>query len=102
MSTKHTPGPWYLSKRNPLRVIASGPRRQTLLTASTRGLGPTAADAQAEAEANARLAQAAPDLLKALEALREKCKAEGWLLRGDTVAEMDESGAAIAKATGQS
>jgi hypothetical protein len=96
MSTKHTDGPW--------RVLIEGnhcfiedANGDTVARVSHPFPFTTTDD---ERDANARLIAAAPDLLEALEALREKCKADGWLLRGDMAAEMDASSAAIAAATG--
>lgn len=63
-ATSHTPGPWYVSTKNPRRVIESGPRRATLAIVSAKGV--TFGGEQAEAEANARLIAAAPKLLEAL------------------------------------
>ncbi len=104
-AAKHTPGPWYVSKRNPLRVIESGPRALTLATVGTNGHGVTAEGAQAEAEANARLIAAAPELL---DALRDAMQAVevfhgpiAWEVFRDHSPEMKRWRAAIAKATGE-
>lgn len=82
--SKHTPGPWYVSKRNPLRVIESGPRAITLATCSTLGRGVTAENAQTEAEANARLIAAAPELCEALRNLLAVHEGEGGTLPNAT------------------
>lgn len=60
--SKHTPGPWFISNRNPLRVIESGPRMASIAKCGIK-LG---VDADEEAAANARLIAAAPDMLEVL------------------------------------
>lgn len=65
MSTQHTPGPWHVSKASPTRVIESGPRGNSI---AKMGLN-LGACSQEEAEANARLIAAAPDLLEALQGM---------------------------------
>ena len=88
--TKFTPGPWYVSKRNPLRVIESGPRGNTIAKCGVN-LG---ACGQVDAEANAILIAAAPELLAALQFI---VASYGKLQSGA----MDEARAAIAKALGE-
>ncbi len=102
-AAKHTPGPWYVSKRNPLRVIESGPRALTLATVGTNGHGVTAEGAQAEAEANARLIAAAPKLLEALQDLVAEYEPniKAFATDAPRKAKWMAALAALAKATGE-
>lgn len=86
--SKHTPGPWYVSKRNPRLVIESGPRGNAIAKTGVK-LGVCS---QEQAEANARLIAAAPDLVFQLQAAANYID----LLGGDSKSYR----AAIAKATG--
>ncbi|WP_288254055.1 hypothetical protein [uncultured Hydrogenophaga sp.] len=99
MSAQHTPGPWFVSKKNPLRVIESGPRALTLASAGTTGRGVTLDGAQCEAEANARLIAAAPELLAALQEMLAVYGNDGHFHPPAREA-MRLASAAIAKATG--
>ncbi len=92
--SKHTPGPWAVFRRDGystyIHAINEGGEINTFQVASchsatSRKYFPT----RGEAEANARLIAAAPDLLEALKELT--------LERGMT----DKARAAIAKAKGQ-
>lgn len=65
MSAQHTPGPWHVSKASPTRVIESGPRGNSI---AKMGLN-LGVCSQGEAESNARLIAAAPQMLEALEGL---------------------------------
>lgn len=92
MSARHTPGPWHIHPDHPRAVDASGGVEICVAQFAIRQ-GGNDVQMVVEAEANARLIAAAPDLLAALEnALR-------WhdQLRPDDVARMR---AAIAKAAG--
>ena len=100
MSAKHTPGPWMWDsdpiKGDPLnrvryRVVARG---QTITQCYY-----SSSDEQAEHDA--RLIAAAPDLLEALRALHAACVKDGWPVYGAHPAAMNAALAAIAKATGQ-
>jgi hypothetical protein len=64
----HTPGPWYVSKRNPRRIIESGPRGNTIASCG-ENLGVCGSE---QAEANARLiaAEMREALRLALDALK--------------------------------
>jgi hypothetical protein len=100
MTTKHTPGPWRI-KSDPMHF-------DTLTTVEGGAIGArkpfgvqmivqVGGDSDFhEAEANARLIAAAPDLLKALK------KARRFVLSSDepVCTELDDIDAAIAKATG--
>lgn len=99
MSTKHTQGPWHWDadlyavvegvQRWRYRVTALGRTiMQTYYTDKQRG----------QAEADTRLAAAAPDLLEALEAV------VAWMdepCTKDSVNPLDKASAAIRKATGE-
>mgnify|MGYP001594620414 CR=1 FL=1 len=83
----HTPGPWKINRRNPCRVYL----RPGIVIAVTLQ------DNFPEAEANARLIAAAPDLLAALVAITTYHPSAGeevWLQNCKLAR------AAIAKATG--
>jgi len=92
----HTPGPWVVGGKDNITVYTSGHRgTYHHRTAdcpywSDRDLGPT----KAQAQANARLIAASPDLLAALQAI---------ILESDKLPEdqFRMAAAAIAKATGQ-
>ncbi len=98
MSTKHTPGIWYLSGKHTKYVEALLDNGFTQEVAS---VGPTLADGGygEQQQANARLIAAAPELL---EALQEVFSLEASLLRNIYGSEFVEAArAAIAKATGE-
>ena len=89
----HTPGPWSVSKRATLRVIAHDDN-----TIASTGCTDNLRD---QWEANARLIAAAPDLLAALEKLyRLHCGLDSW--HEDAMSNTWASAiAAIAKAKGE-
>lgn len=93
MSTQHTPGPWHVSKASPTRVIESGPRGNSI---AKMGLN-LGVCSQGEAESNARLIAAAPELLEALQEMIN-CYADE-LPNGKERPVVREARAAIAKAT---
>lgn len=96
---KHTPGPWAVSAENPRKVIA---------VRSLNGLDPLTgenliggASVHPDAEANARLIAAAPELLKVLKEIadiRTATTADDAHLLGACIS---HARAAIAKATGE-
>lgn len=96
MSTKHTEGTWYIDTTG---------KRADYIRASGDQVPGTCAIAQlcarggwSEQQANARLIAAAPDLLKALQALVDLSDSEG-LICGPRV--INNARAAIAKAAGE-
>lgn len=95
MKTKHTPGPWSISKISNLRIDNSnGEIVCALLYATTDG------QITPETEANAKLIASAPDLLEALKDAYQVLLARGKLLGLDDQGPvMDKVRAAIAKAT---
>ena len=101
MTTKHTPGPWYVTG-NLTRYI--NVRIGGGLIQEVASCGPTEADGGygPQQEANARLIAAAPDLLEALSGMlacwRSVCRAQGW--EPEHVVEAVRAQEAIAKATG--
>jgi hypothetical protein len=91
MQTKHTPGPWHIGVRTfHAGRDVYGPKGEPVAVADD------AITATPEAEANARLIAAAPDLLAALQAIMGDPDAVDHILHLDAVA----ADAAIAKATG--
>lgn len=87
MAGKHTPGPWYATPQGS-RGFEIGEVEIGMVIADGPG--------DPEAEANARLIAAAPDLFEAAKAL-EKCRRDkGWI--GPA---LDQIAAAIAKAEGK-
>lgn len=99
MNTKHTPGPWRQSTVNPCSVNKGGGKTAIGIT-TTHGTDDQNYTeffpSKDEAEANARLIAAAPELLGALETLTEQAERAGW--NGMSV---HAARAAIAKATGE-
>jgi hypothetical protein len=98
--SKHTSGTWAVSKRNPRRVTANG---TIICNAVLRNQGPSQSlryvKERAEAEANARLIAAAPDLLVALRNLLDDTQHRDHDC-GDGPCPVRDARAAIAKATG--
>ena len=97
--SQHTPGPWLVmapeTSRDTVCALDKHGNPAEVISVSARGqdigwgqLPP------GQYDANARLIAAAPDLLSACEAIREKG------LRGITLADMARIKLAIAKATG--
>ncbi len=101
--SKHTPGPWHVSKRNPLSVVEAGPRASQIAKMGIK-LGVCS---QQDAEANARLIAAAPNLLAALRAMlvaTDSKETEAFKGHYDTylhTVAIPRAIAAIAKATGE-
>lgn len=96
----HTPGPWAASKQKARRVTASG---IVICNAVLRNRGgpkhKTYLKDEHEAEANAQLIAAAPELLAALEALRNEMagKPRPQIL----ITLLDDADRAIARAKGE-
>lgn len=96
---KHTPGPW---KAEIVPADRFGPeyfRRVVDGNGDTLCLHGVALSSGEEAEANARLIAAAPDLLVVLKALRDECSGtpRAWVLVGL----LTDASEAIAKAEGR-
>lgn len=90
MNTKHTPGPWVVDRTHPeleRNVVWSGDQ----IIASVVN------DQHGNADANARLVAAAPELLEALRYMVANAEAEGW-----SEMMLADATAAIAKAEGRS
>lgn len=97
MSAKHTPGPWsFIASPNCWSVLQVGSSGRWVIAGGTAWAIP---GRQSEAEANARLIAAAPDLLEwlrwALSAMAARNPA--WTEGDNFIA----ASAAIAKATGE-
>lgn len=91
MSTKHTPGPWHYQDRSDAYThIVRNAEGNSIIVYAPQSTRP-------EAEANARLAAAAPELLEACQMMLGIMALKNW--EGDPVAE--KARAAIAKATGE-
>lgn len=91
MSTKHTRGPWsFIASPNRWSVLQVGSSGRWVIAGGTAWAIP---GLQSEAEANARLIAAAPDLLEALR--------EARVLLVHAACPIDWIDAAIAKATGE-
>ena len=105
--SKHTPGPWsFNTSPNCWSVLQVGSSGRWIVAGGTAWAIP---GRQSEAEANARLIAAAPDLLEALEDLREWALDHGEVVfAGGGMHAVDpmnsclrRASAAIAKATGE-
>ena len=103
----HTPGPWAVTKAKPRTVTSGG---VLICNAALRNLGTVKQNKhgkdEIEAEANARLIAAGPELLEALQALISACEFEANSLAGGDFSDLIgppayAAYAAIAKATGQ-
>ena len=100
MENKHTPGPWKIQKfEKPetvrFKVLAKKGRRwASVLTGNKKSTGDLLMS-EPQAEANARLIAASPDLLEALQAVLNNCLDSQGLADAHKQAR-----AAIAKATG--
>ena len=98
---KHTPGPWRVSHRNPLLILPLALRKAIIRCDLPKAV--TAELARQEAEANATLIAAAPELLAELRKARDRL-ASAMRIGGSSpeyIAEAVAShDAAIAKATG--
>jgi hypothetical protein len=96
MTTKHTPGPWAVSDVGEVVVCATGRTLCDVYSSPTTG--------EEQADVDARLIAAAPDLLAACEMLAEAQRRadtgerEGF---GCYVDAVDKARAAIAKAKGE-
>lgn len=97
--SKHTPGPWRKGNANYCHKIFAGDQAIAEVWGSTRGRRISAR--HAEAQSNARLIAAAPEMLDVLKATYTMLFNEGlaesqpWVNRG-----LDQIRAAIAKAEG--
>ena len=92
MTSKHTPGPWYVFNETAVRSRNQHPAVAKCDT--THGLG-VWADVE---RANARLIAAAPDLLAALENILSRFDDDNLKLTVDAI---QESRAAVKKAKGE-
>ena len=68
-TTKHTPGPWRVSTANPLQVNTDKGGDSVGVAESQKYNAPNTFCDPNEAEANAKLIAAAPELLEALDGL---------------------------------
>jgi hypothetical protein len=89
MTTQHTPGPWYIDCQNESAAIG--------YRAIIDGDGYTVCSPSPMGQANARLIAAAPDLLAALEVVREYMDHAADQFSYEDIVQIR---AAIAKATG--
>lgn len=115
MNTKHTPGPWRTLAKNPRKIVTAETRHTIVASCYTDASnGPGLRTKQSagsppreDAEANARLIAAAPELLEALESCRLYIEGvaefNGLAITGPgTLAKtVNEARAAITKATGK-
>jgi hypothetical protein len=99
MSTKHTPGPWELSDHFTVYKLNEDRRRANIFWATVYAGNQhgTVKTERSEVAANARLIAAAPDLLEALQAVREWAEGSAENYTGDHP--VAKARAAIAKAT---
>jgi hypothetical protein len=102
--SKHTPGPWEASEvmlDSGKAIMAPGRRRKQTVATVYRVIG-YEYDTSPEAEANARLIAAAPELLAALEALAAAMESVAAQYPDDLLlgSEYADARAAIAKAKG--
>jgi len=102
MSTTHTPGPWREHSHRQIGPDAG------IVCEVWSAIGETDADRIAQADANARLIAAAPDLLEALQEMVagdaeaiEDAKRLGVPFPDEMLAAYHKARAAIAKATGE-
>jgi hypothetical protein len=93
---KHTPGPWTQSAVNPLQIIGPGAVR----IAEANCYGEAVLLNRNEAEANARLIAAAPELLAALKRALNHVIMDG-VHQTDAPAARKQIEAAIAKVQGE-
>lgn len=102
MVTQHTPGPWKFDRNNDgliaFRIAGNGLILADALFKNTIEHAPQ----RTEAEANARLIAAAPELLEKLQELVGLiCSMPGYEERDVTVEDCDAAKEAIAKAEGK-
>jgi ABC-type nitrate/sulfonate/bicarbonate transport system substrate-binding protein len=98
---KHTPGPWSVHSGDDYNgVRIDGPDGRSVAHAHQRDPHPTLGQGitQAEAEINARLIAAAPELLETMQMIMDR--AEEWINMNLDGEVGDNARAAIAKATG--
>ena len=102
--SQHTPGPWAVTTVGSCHGVhpaASSNERDDICRVTPHNYHPDGwPAAKAEAEANARLIAAAPELLAALVALMGEANLGDVYLDDDDRAKLDVARAAIAKATG--
>ena len=101
MSAGHTPGPWRLNAGDSIKVM--NPRGLCVAFAACGGMTGVKLD---EAEANARLIAAAPDLLAVAETLANwiielAASGDAGFWDAEAMPEIVAARTAIAKATGQ-
>lgn len=100
----HTQGPWRLNAGNSIEIMGGCIPNKAIARALCGGMTGIKLD---EAEANARLIAAAPELLKALEELWQTVKVAiytgDWKVDGacDPESDLNRARAAIAKARGE-
>jgi hypothetical protein len=90
--SKHTPGPWKVSRRFDVYQDTQTPGVGGTFIASTKGQWPLPESINQICEADAKLIAAAPELLKALQDI----------LIFDSALSQENARAAIRKATGES
>jgi hypothetical protein len=95
--TKHTPGPWTLTKERALVVDGQALEHQAYMVSSAPGCTIVAAVVATKSAANARLIAAAPELLEALRAI--EWTAGGANDKHNAFQIINIARAAIAKAT---
>ena len=100
MSAKHTPGPWRPTFGQLVRVFPKG-SNSPICGVHIRGkfVGKQKRSHE-EADANARLIAAAPDMLEALKEIETRLSGDGYVDSDDKVAGLMSIRAAIAKAEG--
>ena len=97
--TKHTPGPWRLSARDPFGDFTIHPPGEKLaIAAVVNGEMRRLAGEQAEHAANARLIAAAPEGFASLLDLHGFAKARIGEMDADELAQFERATAALAKA----
>lgn len=101
---KHTPGPWHQTRKHPRQI--SDTRGFKIAKCLTTTKGANFEMTPAEAEANARLIAAAPDMLEALEGFVEMYvdfaeSGDAGFFDAEETPQVIKARAAIAKAKGE-